>query len=184
MTDQPVPASVPAPEDVNRGTVVALLAIPVGIIVFVLIWSIGFIASAVTLGVAYLARFLYVLGSGGGISRLGAIRVAIITIVTVILSVVAGLISDVALGISQVTDLSPIEALTSSRFSEVFTAYLTEPELQYSPWPSVLIALAFGAIGCFSLLRATLRGSSAPSTTAQGLWQTPTTPPAEETPPR
>ena len=200
MTYQPVQPAQPH-EDVNRGTVVALLTIPAGIIVFVLVWSIGFIASAVTLGVAYLARFLYVLGSGGVISRVGAIRVTFITIATVLLSIVAGLIADVAIGISLVSSLSPIEALTDPRFSQVFNGYLTESDPQFSPWPRILIALAFGALGCFSLLRATLRATAAPVVNPatgqpwsqspitpgqpQQLWpQNPTIPPTEDTPPR
>ena len=162
MTNLPAQPATPI-EDVNRGTVVALLAIPAGIIVFVLVWSIGFIASAVTLGVAYLARFLYLLGSGRAIGRTGAVRVTIITIATVILSIVAGLITDVALAISQVAQISPIEALSVPQFSQVLEVYLTEPELQYSPWPSVLIALGFGLLGCFSILRATFRAAAAPA---------------------
>lgn len=46
------PAEVQPVENGDRGTLVALLALPAGVIVWVLIWSIGFIVSAVTYGVA------------------------------------------------------------------------------------------------------------------------------------
>lgn len=162
-------------EDINRGTVLALLAIPAGVIVFVIIWSIGFIASAVTLGVAYLAMFLYQRGSGGMVGRAGAIRVAIITGVTVVLSIIAGLISDVAIGIGQIANISPFEALSTPQFGTVFSFYLTDPEAQASFIPSVLIAVAFAALGCFGVLRAAFRATAAPQ--AQ-----PVQPPVEETP--
>jgi hypothetical protein len=165
MTSLPAQPSAPI-EDVTRGTVLALLAIPAGIIVFVLIWSIGFIASAVTLGVAFLARFLYLLGSGGVIGRAGAVRVTVITISTVIASIIAGLVSDVAIGIGQVMSISPIEALMSPQFSTVFAAYVGDPDAQSSLIPSVLLALGFGALGCFSLLRGTFRAAAAPAAPA------------------
>src|SRR3954466_11455210 len=99
-------------EDVNRGTVVALLALPIGVIVWVLIWTLGIIASIVTLGVAYAAMFLYRLGSGGAMGRGGAVRVTLITLVTLAVAIFAGLVADVAVGIGRVTNVGPIDALS------------------------------------------------------------------------
>lgn len=173
--DQP-PAHI---EDVNRGTVVALLTIPAGIIVWTLVWSIGFIASVVTFGIAILATFLYRLGSGGTIGRAGAIRITIITLVTVVLSIVAGLVADVAIGIGQVANISPIEALGHPGFGEVFTLYVTSGD--GGLYLSLGIAVLFGALGCFSVLRNAFRATAAPvAPQAQTPWPTlPATPQAD-----
>lgn len=176
------PASPAAPiEDVNRGTVVALAAIPVGVIVWTVVWTLGAILSVITYGIAYLAMFLYKLGSGGTISRAGAVRVTIVTIIGVVLSIIAGLVSDVAVGIGQVSGESPLEALGNPAFGQVFTLYLTSGDsgLLFS----IGIALLFGLLGCFGVLRSAFRATAAPAATvagfnpaAQAPW--PTLPPA------
>lgn len=156
------PAEVAPVEDVNRGTVVALLTVPAGVIVWVLIWSVGFILSAVTYGVALLAMFLYTRGSGGAIGRVGAVRVTIITLATVVLSIFAGIVSDVALAISRVANISPIEALNVPQFNSVLTNYLTDGEAVGSWLPSVLIGIAFAILGCYGILRNAFRATATP----------------------
>ena len=140
-------------ENVQRGTVFALIAIPVGIVVWVILWSFGFIASIVGFGVAWLALFLYRFGSGGIVSRTGAIRVTLITIGTLIVAIYAGLVADGVTGFGQVSGLGPIESLTSPEFWSLFNGLLSEPEVWADILPSVGLALLFGALGCFSLLR-------------------------------
>ena len=158
-------------EDVNRGTLVALLAVPAGIIVWTLIWSIGFIASIVTFGIALAATFLYRLGSGGTIGRAGAIRITIITLATVVLAIIAGLVADVAIGISQVADISPIDALTYPGFGDVFSLYLSQGGA--SLYGSLAIAVVFGLLGCFSTLRGAFAATAAPAApAAQQPWGT------------
>ncbi len=73
-----------------RGTLLALLIIPAGIIAWVVLWQFGLIASIVALGIAIGALWLYRIGSGGRISRTGAIRVTIITVVTLLLAFLGG----------------------------------------------------------------------------------------------
>lgn len=148
-------------EDVNRGTVVALLALPVGVIVWVLIWTLGFIASIVTFAVAYLAMFLYKLGSGGTIGRAGAVRVAVITILTLAASIVAGLVADVANGIGSVTGVGPVEALGNPNFWDTFTAYVTDPESGLLL--SLGLAVGFGILGCFGVLRSAFSATAEPA---------------------
>lgn len=197
MTSLPAqPAQpTPLPENINRGTVVALLAIPAGIIVWVIIWTIGFIASIVSFGVAILAMFLYRLGSGGQMGRAGAVRVTIITILTVALSIFAGLVTDVAVGIGTVTNDGPIAALSNPVFWDVFQEYTTGPE-SGSLGFSLLLSIGFGVLGCFSILRTAFKTTAPVLNPATGQpWsqtpiapvqpQDPTTPPtAEENPPR
>lgn len=162
----------PAPiEDVNRGTVVALLTIPAGIIVWTLIWSIGFVASIVTFGVALLATFLYRLGSGGVIGRAGAVRITVITLVTVVLSIIAGLIADVAIGIGQVAGISPIDALSHPGFGDVFGLYLSSGD--GGLYLSLGIAVLFGVLGCFGVLRSAFRATAMPAAPqSQTPWST------------
>lgn len=156
------PASPPTPvEDVNRGTVVALITIPLGVIVFVIVWSFGFIASIISLGVAYLAMFLYQRGSGGVMGRSGAIRVTIITLVTLALSVVGGLIADVAIGVGQVTGVGPVEALGNPGFGTIFSTYVSSMNGQMLL--SIGLAVLFGVIGCFGILRQAFRSTAAPT---------------------
>lgn len=169
------PDQPPAPiEDVNRGTVLALLTIPAGIIVWTLVWSIGVIASIITFGVAVLATFLYRLGSGGVIGRAGAIRITVITLVTVVLSIIAGLIADVALGISRLAKISPIEALSYRDFGEIFNSYISSGD--GGLYLSLGIAVLFGVLGCFSVLRNAFRATAAPAAPftpqAQAPWPT------------
>jgi hypothetical protein len=157
-------------EDVNRGTVVALLTIPAGVIVWTLVWSIGVVASIVTFGVAILATFLYRLGSGGVIGRAGAIRITAITLVTVVLSIIAGLVADVAIGIGQVAGISPIEALTHPGFGDVFGLYLSSGD--GGLYLSLGIAVLFGILGCFSVLRGAFAATAAVEPQAQTPWPT------------
>jgi hypothetical protein len=172
--DQPQPPI----EDVNRGTVLALIVVPVGITAWVLLWSLGFIASIVSFGVAYLAVFLYQRGSGGTVGRAGAVRITVITLATVLLAIVAGIVSDVALAISRVAGISPIEALSTPQFGTIFNAYLSDSESVSALAPSVLIAIAFGVLGCFGILRNAFRATAQPASAAPQVW--PSQPPAAE----
>lgn len=158
-------------EDVNRGTVVALLTIPAGVIVWTLVWSFGFIASIITFGVAILATFLYRLGSGGTIGRAGAVRITIITLATVVLSIIAGLVSDVAIGIGQIAKISPIEALSHPGFADMLSLYLSSGDGNL--YFSLAIAVAFGILGCFSVLRGAFRATEPVAPAAQIDPQTP-----------
>lgn len=195
------PDQPPQPtEDVGRGTLLALLAVPAGIIVWVLVWSIGFIVSIISFGVAYLAVFLYRLGSGGTISRPGAIRVTIITLATVVLSIIAGIVSDVAISIGRIAKISPFEALLMPQFGEVFGTYIGDPAVIGGLAPSILIAIAFGVLGCFGILRGAFRATAPEQPVAQQPWPTlpqqpqadpftqqqpaPQVPPADENPPQ
>jgi hypothetical protein len=72
----------PQPENVLGGALLALLAIPVGVIALTLLWSIGFIASIVGFLVAFSAFWLYRRGSGGTISRVGAWTITAIVVFT------------------------------------------------------------------------------------------------------
>jgi hypothetical protein len=158
-TPQTSPSSLPS-ENVPRGTILALLIIPAGIIVWTIIWSIGFIASIVALGVALGALALYRLGSGGRISRTGAIRVTIITIVTLVLSFIVGIVSD---------NLAYyLKAINAGRFFDALSADIGRAPGDYAI--QFVLAIGLGALGCFSVLRtAFVQTAAANAQTAQSV---------------
>jgi hypothetical protein len=79
-------------ENVGRGAGFALLAIPVGIILLVLVASIGFVSALVGLAIALSAVWLYRKGSGGVVSRTGAIVVTVIVLVSLLVGYFASLV--------------------------------------------------------------------------------------------
>jgi len=149
---QPSPSSLP-PENVRRGVIFALLALPAGVIAWDLLWSVGFIASIVAFGVAYLAARLYRLGSGGRVTRSGAIAIAVITIGTLIVAFISGFAVDIVGEYSRITGASITEALLSPRFWSIVFTSMTAPQSLIS----LLLAAVFGALGCFSILRNAFR---------------------------
>jgi hypothetical protein len=164
MSDTPedTPAHMPPatpealpPENVQRGTLLALLVIPAGIVVWVILWGFGFIASLVAFGIAIGALWLYRFGSDGRISRAGAVRVTLVTVVALILAFVAGLVSEVLPMYANQRNLDFVSALTSGEFWSFFNNAVAnnfgDVAVQF------VIALAFGALGCFSVLRTAFR---------------------------
>jgi hypothetical protein len=86
---QPAPSTSPSSlpsENFQRGVIFALIVLPLGILAWDVLWSVGFVASIVAFGVAWGAVRLYRIGSGGRITRNGAIAVTAITVVTLALS--------------------------------------------------------------------------------------------------
>lgn len=170
MSDTPEVTTPSQPsENVQRGTLMTLLIIPAGIIAWVILWQFGLVASIVAFGVAIGALWLYRFGSGGRISRTGAIRVTIITIATLLLSFLAGLVADVVPLYASQRNIDIVSALTSSEFWTFFNHALAN-NIGNVAVPLIL-ALAFGVLGCFSVLRAAFvqtRAADAPLTTFEG----------------
>lgn len=149
---QPSPSSLPS-ENFQRGLIFALLALPAGIIVWDIIWSAGFVASLVAFGVAWLAMRLYRFGSGGRISRNGAIAVTVVTVLTLVLAFISGYVIDNVVQFTQQTGGSIPEGIVDSRvWSFAFQDMVTG-----QAFVSLLLAAAFGLLGCFSILRGAFR---------------------------
>jgi hypothetical protein len=157
---QPAPASEPMSlpsENLQRGVIFALIALPAGVIAWDLLWSFGFIASIVSFGIAYLAARLYRFGSGGRISRTGAIAVAAITIGTLVIALISGFAVQIVGLYSQQFGTSITESLLAPRFwSIVFTSMTSGQALI-----SVLLAVVFAAQGCFGILSTAFRQTRA-----------------------
>lgn len=149
---QPSPSSLPS-ENLQRGVIFALIAVPLGVIAWDILWGVGFVASIVAFGVAYLASRLYRFGSGGRVTRNGAIAIAAITIGTLVIAFISGFAVDIVGEYSRITGASIPESLVSGRFwGIVFASMTTGPALI-----SLLLAALFGALGCFSILRGAFR---------------------------
>lgn len=149
-------------ENVARGTVFSLLAIPVGVVAWVVLWRFGFVASIVGFGVAFLAIALYRFGAGV-LGRQGAVRVAIVTIVTLLLAFAAGVVSDVLDFWTVQTGQDVFSSLVSPEFWTQLQQILSIPGVAGSYLPNFGLALLFGALGCFQLLRSAFRASAAPA---------------------
>lgn len=78
-------------ERVGRGVGFALIAAPVGIGLWLLLWSAGFVVSVFALGIALAALYLYRFGSGGRIGTTGAITVTAITAGSIAISIMVAL---------------------------------------------------------------------------------------------
>jgi hypothetical protein len=145
---QPSPSSAPS-ENVQRGVIFALLALPVGVIAWDILWTFGFVASIVAFGVAYLAVRLYRFGSGGRVTRSGAIAIAVITIGTLIIAYVSGYAVQIVGLYSNQFGTSIPESLLAPRFWNIVFASMTTG----SALIQLLLAAVFGALGCFGILR-------------------------------
>jgi hypothetical protein len=157
---QPSPSSLPS-ENFQRGLIFALVVLPLGILAWDILWSVGFVASIVAFGVAWAAVRLYRIGSGGRITRGGAIAVTTITIVTLVLAYVSGFVVDVVQALGK-QGASATEALTYPPFWGYVGQAMTAP----SSLVSLLLAAVFGALGCVSVLRGAFRLSRVPQDVA------------------
>lgn len=145
-------------ENVQRGTIVTLLVIPIGIIVWVLLWNVGFVASVVAWGVAWLALRLYRWGSGGFVTRTGAIRITVITVVTLVLALIAGLAGGQITAYASYASQPVVATALDPQFWGLF--WPAFPSIVAANGLSIVIALAFGALGCFNTLRSAFRATA------------------------
>ena len=170
------------PENIARGTVFALIALPLGVLAWLLIWSFGFVASIVAFAVAVAAAFFYRVGSGGRIGKLGGWLVTIVTVVTLAVAWFAGLALDVVRFISDNSGVSWINAFTGPYFSEFYALVLEDSEGDLVG--SALLTILFGALGAFSVLRSVFRQAKAdaavPMATPPGFEPYPGTQPEPE----
>ena len=138
----------------------ALIVLPVGVVVWDILWSFGFVASIVAFGVAYLAVRLYRFGSGGRVTRSGAIAIAVITIGTLVIAFISGSPSTSSACTPSRPDRASPRRLVSPRFWGIVFGDMFQPQSLIS----LLLAAAFGALGCFGILRGAFRQTSAQPT--------------------
>jgi hypothetical protein len=154
------PSPVLPPENVGRGTAFALIALPLGVLAWVLVWSFGIIASIVAFVVAVAAAFFYRRGSGGRIGRIGGWTITGVTAVTLFVAWFAGLALDVVRYISDESGMSWIDSFSHPAFAEYFGLYSSAPDLV----GDALLTVLFGALGAFSVLRSVFKQAKAEAT--------------------
>ncbi|MEV7662513.1 hypothetical protein [Paenarthrobacter sp. NPDC089316] len=145
-----VPATPVIPrEDVGRGTVFALAALPIGVILWMVIWGFGWMSSLVTFASAVMAARFYVAGAGA-LSRKGVWIVVGVTVVTALLSFLGGVWLDAV----QFLGREPLAmVLDSEPWSLLADNFAYNPDFVGGYMKDFLLALLFGALGCFFTLR-------------------------------
>jgi hypothetical protein len=164
-TAEPViaaPAAVDLPpERVGRGLIFSLIAVPLGVIVFVLIYSLGFIASIVAFAVAFAALWLYRFGSGGRVGVVGAVVVSVVTLGTLALAFLGAQVFGAATAFSEILGIGWFEVLLLPEFPAAFTAAITDPEISGGLVGDALFTALFGVLGCGALLFNAFRAARA-----------------------
>ncbi|TBN57891.1 hypothetical protein EYE40_11075 [Glaciihabitans arcticus] len=140
------------PENVGRGLLFSLAVIPVGVILWVVVWSLGFIAAIIAALVSIGAVWLYRKGSGGRVSFVGVIVVAVVTLVTLVIAFLGGLVADYAAAIAAEIGGTQLDALAYPDFWTFFGLDL--PAMLEGNGLNLLLALGFGVLGAFGTLRA------------------------------
>lgn len=150
---------VPAVEEnVTRGWMLSLLAIPAGIALWVLIWSFGFMASFVAFAIAWLAVYLYVYGAKAPVSRRSAPVLIGVIVVGVVLAFLAGMAVDAALAFVEGTDVGQWAALTMGEFWEFYFINLSSNGEMWAAYGvDIAIAVVFGVLGCYSIVAELLK---------------------------
>ncbi|GAA3733434.1 hypothetical protein GCM10022239_07090 [Leifsonia bigeumensis] len=153
----------PAPEAVMRGLLFSLVVIPLGIAAWLILWNVGFIASVVAWGIAFLASWLYRLGARR-IGRTGVIVVVAVTIVTLALSLVAGFAWDIAAEVQRQYGVPWTVAIGVPEFWQDTFGWMFDP----ANLLTLILAIAFGFLGCFWTLRQLSRATKTGEQSSSG----------------
>lgn len=146
--------TVPTEENMKRGILFALLSIPVGIALWVGLWTFGFMAALVSFAIAWLAIFLYGLGAKASVSRKAAPYILGIIVAGVILAFLSGMASDAASVYAQDTEMSTWDAVFTADYWVFFADNLFyNGALWSSYFLDIVIAVVFGVLGCFSIVK-------------------------------
>ncbi|HEY5230431.1 MAG TPA: hypothetical protein VIJ11_06035 [Galbitalea sp.] len=161
------------PENVLTGALFALLVLPVGVVVIVLLSSINFVASIAGYLIAFLAVLLYRRGSGGVISRVGAWTITAIVLATVLIGIWATLFVVSFGGLGHLGDIGNPQAMTL--FNENLPA-LVNGNLLF-----IGLIVLFAAVGSFRILGRAFRTAHQTANPANLTGQSTTLPAAPQT---
>lgn len=134
-----------------RGALLALVVLPAGTALWLVVWNFGFVASAVSALVAVGAVLLYRRGSGGPISILGALIASLITFVTLAVAFFSGIVTDALPSISESTGRTWAHLIMSEGFWAFFGEALPSAMSDYAS--TLVMSIALGVIGSFTVLR-------------------------------
>ena len=147
-------ASTSVHENMKKGLALSFLVIPIGVVLWVILWRFGFIASVVSFAMAWLAVYLYGVGAKAPVSRRVAPYLLGIIAVGVLVAFVAGIASDAADFYVKDTDMSQWGALLAPEYWAYFADNLfNNGELISSYLGDLAISVVFALIGCFSIVK-------------------------------
>ena len=144
---------------VLRGTLLSLLIIPAGIALWTLVWSLGFVSAIVAFAIAVGAVYLFRLGAGGRVGRLGIVIISLVVLVTLVLAFIFGLVVDYARFISEEYNLPFGGLFSNALFWESFGVDL--PAMLNANGLNILLAAVFAVLGTFGTLRSSLKAEAA-----------------------
>lgn len=127
-----------------NGLLLALLTIPVGIVLWVTLWNMGFMASLVAFVIAYGAVWLYKTQTGGHVSKPAAYSLIAIIITGVVLSFISGMVAD---GWAYFSEATEGATLLSREFLDFISDNLSSVEIWSAYQNDLILAVVFGLIG-------------------------------------
>lgn len=150
----PTEPQLPVAENTERGIRFSLLTVPVGIVMWVVLWRFGVIASFVSFAIGWLATFLYSKGAKSPVSKKAAPYVLAVILVGVALAFISGMASDAVDSYASQVHISPWHALITEDFWMNFTDNLLHNgELVSSYFDDMAWSFGFAILGCYSIVK-------------------------------
>ncbi|GAA5027843.1 hypothetical protein ACFQRL_05845 [Microbacterium fluvii] len=142
-------AALPA-ENVARGALFALAALPLGVALWCVIWQLGFISALVAFAVVAGGAWLYRRGSGGRVGGAGIAVIVAVAAVTLVLAFLGGLVFDVASALGYPMPAS----LTDELFWGDYWYNITDnPQLWEEMTMTIVMTIGFAILGAFGVVR-------------------------------
>ena len=146
-----VPTPPSHPDNSRNGILLALLIIPIGVVLWDVLWGFGFIASVVSFVISAGAVRLFRLGAGAEPARKSALWLLGIIATTVILSFLSGVLLDAAKYYAAEYNVGTVQAFGMPDFWNFAAANLTNSALWGGYITDIAISIAFAALGAYSI---------------------------------
>ena len=139
--------SKPVKENIINGVMLSLVAIPVGIAIWLFLWNFGFISSIAAFAIAYLAGKLYKKGAGT-ITKKSIKYISAVTIIGIILAFFSGMIADALVEYANLGKVQPdLVDLLSLNFWLFVGDNITTVQLWSAYAVEIVITIVFAAMG-------------------------------------
>ncbi len=148
--------AVPVVENVGRGLLFSLAAIPLGVAAAALIWQLGFIASITSFAIAAGAAWLYTRGAGSA-PRAGLVPLIAVIVAGVVASFLAVVVSDMV----HVWNSPEGADLGWPSLSSFIMGNIFDPGVLASYGTDMAMFGVFAALGVFSTVRRLLAANRA-----------------------
>lgn len=134
----------------KRGYLFALGAVVVAIVLWVIIWKMGFIASLVAFAMAWGVSFLYQKGAGADVDKKSSVILIIMIVVGLVIAFAAGMVSDAYDAYKSVV---PDASLFDSGFHSFFSEAMSDSAVIGAYTKDMAMALVFGALGSYGIIK-------------------------------